>query len=254
MELLQPFWVNLSLLTLLWIYSVWRKDASLIDLAWPLLFVSAAWIWFEPVQANWPQWTALILVVLWGARLHIYLAKRNLGHGEDRRYQALRSSYSPGFWWKSYFIVFLLQCVLAWIASIVILGALQVKAPGIIWWAGVALAIFGLLFETVGDLQLARFKANPANRNAVMNQGLWRLTRHPNYFGECCFWWGVGLMALLAFPWGLISPLLMTFLLLRVSGVSLLEKDIGERRPGYREYLQSTPAFFPDFRKLRGAR
>jgi steroid 5-alpha reductase family enzyme len=114
---------------------------------------------------------------------------------------------------------------------------------------GAALAGFGLVFESVGDGQLARFKADPAHRGQVMDRGLWRFSRHPNYFGEACVWWGLGLMALSgagwAGAWSIVSPLLMTVLLLKVSGIGLLEKDIAERRPAYRDYIVRTNAFVP---------
>lgn len=246
----EPLLANLVMVSLLWLLSVLRRNASIIDLLWPLMFVVAAWIWFQPSTAQVHHWLVLALVMAWGARLHIYLARRNLGHGEDRRYQAIRRNNFPGFWWKSYFIVFLLQAVLAWIASFAIYGALQAEASLPWLLPGLALAAFGLVFEAAADWQLAAFNKLPANKKRVLDTGLWKLTRHPNYFGECCFWWGVFLCAMPAYWWAVVSPLLMTLLLLRVSGVSLLEKDIGERRPGYRDYVHSTPAFFPAFGKL----
>lgn len=246
-ELLMPLFANLCLLTVLWVFSVVRRDASLVDLVWPLMFVLAAWIWFSPASAGALQWLVLALVMAWGLRLHVHLAWRNIGHGEDRRYQAMRQRNSPGFWWKSFFLVFLLQGVLAWLASLVILGAIQPGGRlGVIEVAGLLAALAGLLFEAVGDWQLAVFKGDPANRGKVMDKGLWRYSRHPNYFGDCLFWWGMAVVAVAAGHWwALISPVLMTVLLLKVSGVSLLESDIAERRPEYVDYIRRTPAFVP---------
>ena len=251
MNLVSPLLANVALVSALWLYCLWRRDVSLIDLVWPLLFVLAAWLWFEPVAATWVQWAVLLIVMAWGARLHIHLARRNLGHGEDRRYAQLRKSWAPGFWWKSYFIVFLLQAFLGWLAALAIFGALKTM-PGA-WWQplpGLALMLFGLVFEAVADWQLDAFRRQSDSAGKVLDRGLWRLSRHPNYFGDCCFWWGVFVLAAPAYGWTLISPLLMTFLLLRVSGVAMLERDIGERRPAYRTYIRTTPAFFPDVGKL----
>ncbi|MCK9505272.1 MAG: DUF1295 domain-containing protein [Porticoccaceae bacterium] len=253
---IEPLLANVALVIPLWLLSVLRRDVSIIDLAWPLLFVLSAWIWFASLamaDPGWLQWTVLALVMLWGVRLHIHLARRNLGHGEDRRYQQIRANHSPGFWWKSLFMVFLLQAVLAWIVAFVIYGAFNGEHSLFFVVPGLALAVFGLVFETVADWQLTTFKKQPQNSHQVLNRGLWALTRHPNYFGECCFWWGLYLVAVPSMAWTIFSPLLMTLLLLRVSGVALLEKDIGERRPGYREYVATTPAFFPKLSKhLRG--
>lgn len=250
-DIFQPLFANLALCAGVWLLSLWRRDASLVDLVWPLMFVLAAWIWFRPATAATGEWLVLALVMLWGLRLHLYLARRNLGHGEDRRYRQLRRNHQPGFWWKSLFMVFALQAALAWLASLAIFGALRGDNPAWLTGAGLALGLFGLAFESVGDWQLARFKADPDNAGQVMDRGLWRLTRHPNYFGECCLWWGVWLCAAATgYWWTLISPLLMTVLLVRVSGVAMLEKDIAERRPAYRDYIRNTPAFIPAFGKL----
>lgn len=175
-----------------------------------------------------------------------YITWRNWGKGEDYRYAAMRERNQP-FVWKSLYIVFLLQAALAWFISLPLLGAVTGQsAIGLLDWAGLAVVLTGLFFESVGDFQLAFFKSRPENKGKVMDRGLWRYTRHPNYFGDFCVWWGFYLLALSAGAWwSLPAPLLMSFLLLKVSGVSLLEKDIGERRPGYAEYARRTNAFFP---------
>jgi steroid 5-alpha reductase family enzyme len=159
----------------------------------------------------------------------------------------MRAANDPGFWWKSIYLVFGLQAILAWVISLPLLAAMLGQAPlGWLDAAAASLWVIGLGFEALGDRQLARFKAQPGNAGRVMDRGLWRYTRHPNYFGEACLWWAFFLFALAAGGWWtLVSPVLMTWLLLRVSGVSLLEQDIGERRPGYREYIECTNAFIP---------
>ncbi|HEX5539683.1 MAG TPA: DUF1295 domain-containing protein, partial [Methylophilaceae bacterium] len=151
------------------------------------------------------------------------------------------------FWLKSLYIVFGLQALLAWIISLPLLGA--INASSALNWldlAGCGLWLIGFCWESIADWQLARFKANAANQDAVMDRGLWRYSRHPNYFGECCVWWGYYLLAIAAGAWwSLPAPLLMTLLLLKVSGVALLEKDIAERRPAYAEYKRRTNTFLP---------
>jgi len=192
-------------------------------------------------------------VALWGLRLGAYLLRRKWGEPEDHRYAAMRARWGERrFPWLSLVIVFWLQAVILWVVSWPLFQAVRADRPaGLTWLDGVGVVLFvvGFVFETVGDWQLARFKADPANRGRVMDLGLWRYTRHPNYFGECVLWWGFGLIALATgFAeawWTLVSPVVMTFLLLRVSGVSLLEETIEERRPGYREYVRRTNAFVP---------
>lgn len=245
--IINPLLANLCLMALFWLLSLYRRNAGVVDLGWPLMFVMAAWIWFPAAAGGAGHWLVLGLVTLWGLRLHLHLYWRNLGQPEDRRYRAIRANNGAGFWWKSLFIVFALQGVLAWLASWVIYGALAGGgSAGVLVIAGTAVAVGGLVMEAVADWQLARFKSDPNNAGRVLQSGLWRYSRHPNYFGECCFWWGIFLFALAAGAWwSLLSPVLMTVLLLKVSGVSLLEKDIGERRPAYRYYVQTTPAFIP---------
>jgi steroid 5-alpha reductase family enzyme len=147
--------------------------------------------------------------------------------------------------------VFGLQAVLAWVISAPLAGAITGQAPlGPLDAVGAALTLFGIVYEAVADAQLARFKADPANQGAVMDRGVWRYTRHPNYFGEFCVWWGLYAIALGAGAgWTIFGPLAMTLLLLKVSGVALLEKDIAERRPAYRDYIARTNAFFPGARR-----
>ena len=239
----------LALLT--WIASLARRDASLVDRMWSLMIAGPTLVYALRLPDAGPRGTAvLVLVVAWGVRLAAYITWRNWGHGEDRRYQEIRARNQPNFAFKSLYLIFALQMVLAWIVSAPTLAALAGdRAFGALDALGIAIALAGFLFEAIGDAQMAAFKGDPAHRGQVMDRGLWRYTRHPNYFGETCFWWGVWLVALgaggAAAIWTVLSPLLMTVLLLKVSGVALLEKDIGERRPAYRDYVARTNAFIP---------
>jgi len=239
----------LSLAT--WVVSVVRHDASLVDRMWPVFIAAAALVCWSSLPSMGARGAAmLVLVLAWAMRLCLYITRRNWGHGEDRRYQAIRARNEPGFAFKSLYLVFALQAVLACIVAAPLLVGMASGRPfGALDAIGAAVCAFGIAFEAIGDSQMARFQADAANRGRVMDRGLWRYTRHPNYFGEACVWWGLALMALsgagVAGAWCLVSPVLMTVLLLKVSGVSLLEKDIGERRPAYRDYVERTPAFFP---------
>jgi steroid 5-alpha reductase family enzyme len=243
----------LALLT--WIASLVQRDASLVDRMWSLMIAGPTVVY--ALQTSWTSARAvavLVLVVAWGGRLAAYITWRNWGHGEDRRYQEIRARNQPNFAFKSLYLIFALQMVLAWIVSSAPLAALVGdRAFGVLDVVGIAVALAGFLFEAIGDAQMAAFKADPANKGQVMDRGLWRYTRHPNYFGETCFWWGIWLIALAAGGaaaiWTVLSPLLMTVLLLKVSGVALLEKDIGERRPAYRDYIARTNAFIPGPRR-----
>ena len=237
---------------LTWVVSVLKRNVTIVDTLWPLLFVIAAAVYAalagQPTQR---AWLVLVLVSVWGARLATYLAWRNWGHEEDRRYQAIRERNQPNFALKSLWLIFGFQALLAWLISLPLAGAIGGDAPlGLLDGIGLALCSIGLYFEAVGDWQLARFKADPANAGGVMDRGLWRYTRHPNYFGDFCVWWGFYLFALATGAWwSVVGPLVMSFLLLRFSGVRLLERDIGERRPAYAEYVRRTNAFFPGPRR-----
>jgi steroid 5-alpha reductase family enzyme len=241
-----PVLIVLALIA--WIVATARRNVGLVDILWSLFFLAAALVFIERApELGTRAWIVVALVAAWSLRLAGYLALRNWSAPEDHRYRAIRARNEPGFAWKSVYLVFLLQAVLAWLVAAPLAGAIAPgPAPGLLDAAGAALAASGLGFEAIADAQLARFKADPAHRGQVMDRGLWRYSRHPNYFGEFCVWWGFGLLALGAGAWWtLFGPLLMTVLLLKVSGVALLERDIGERRPGYREYAQRTNAFFP---------
>lgn len=233
---------------LTWLLSIKLRDVSIVDSLWALFFVIAGGIYL--IATSVPTLRAgivLMLVTLWGVRLATYITWRNWGEGEDRRYQAIRANREPGFEWRSLYIVFGLQALLAWIISLPLLGAIQSSmALGWLDLLAIVLVVTGIGIETTADLQLARFKANPANAGRVMDQGIWRYSRHPNYFGDCCVWWGFYGLALAGGAWWTLpAPLLMTWLLLKFSGVVMLEKDIGERRPAYADYINRTNAFIP---------
>jgi steroid 5-alpha reductase family enzyme len=236
---------------LTWLASLVRHDASLVDRVWPVCIAGAGLVYFALLPGHTPRglWMA-VLGMAWAVRLCVYITSRNWGHGEDRRYQAIRARNQPGFAFKSLYLVFALQAVLAWVVSAPFLAGMAAVQPlGALDFAGIALALFGTFFEAIGDAQMARFKADPASQGQVMDRGLWRYTRHPNYFGEACVWWGLWLIAIggagWSGAWSVVSPLLMTWLLLKVSGVRMLEEDIGERRPAYRDYIARTNAFLP---------
>jgi len=234
--------------TLTWLLSLPLRNVSIVDSLWSLLFFAAGVIYGLGCDPRAPRLAfELWLLAFWALRLSIYITARNVGHGEDRRYQKIRARNQPRFEWKSLYLVFWLQAVLAWLISLPLLGAFASLAPiGLLDYLGIGLWLVGFVFEAGGDWQLSRFKRDPANHGAVLNHGFWRYTRHPNYFGEFCIWWGFYLIALSAGAWWSIGgPLLISFLLLRVSGVALLERDIGNRRPQYADYVLKTNAFFP---------
>jgi steroid 5-alpha reductase family enzyme len=242
-------WATLVAL-LTWLASLWRRDASLVDRVWAVCIAGAGamyLLWLPQAPAR--SWLMVGIATAWALRLSLFITWRNWGHGEDRRYQAIRARNQPHFGWRSLYLVFGLQALLAWVVSApLFVGAASASPLNAVDLLGAALALFGIGFEAVADAQLARFKADARHRGKVMDQGLWRYTRHPNYFGEACVWWGLGTMACaagIAGAWSAVSPLLMTVLLLRVSGVRLLEHDIAERRPAYRDYIARTNAFFP---------
>ncbi len=249
---LQSYLIGLVVVILVavasWVVSVIRRDVSIVDSMWSLMFLSAAMAYAMNLQAPGPRLElVLLLVTIWALRLFIYITWRNWGAQEDRRYQAIRTNNEPHFVLKSLYSVFGLQALIAWIISLPLLVAIASPVGfGYLDLVGVLLWTLGMIFEAGGDYQLIKFRSDPQNHNRVMDRGLWRYTRHPNYFGDACIWWGFGLLGVAAGVWWvLLSPVLMTFLLLKVSGVSLLEQDIGERRPAYADYIARTNAFLP---------
>ncbi len=248
-----------ALMVALWLLSLPLRNASIVDIAWGPLFAVQALVYLAVTPDGFAGRKLLLtaLVAVWAMRLAWHVASRNLGHGEDFRYAAWRRDAGASWWWRSFLRVFALQGVLAWVIGMPLLAAMvggpqhwtPIDAIGAVVWA------IGFFFEAVGDWQLRRFIANPANRGTTMRSGLWALTRHPNYFGDATQWWGFWLLALSAGGWwSVFAPALMTFLLVRVSGVGLLEQSIVARRPDYADYMETTSAFIPWFPRHRTGR
>jgi len=245
--------ISISLFAFIgWALSLLRNNVTHVDSMWSLFFVlTAITSAFFVSDLSERGLVILSLIFIWAFRLFTYLTWRNRGSDEDFRYVQIRKNNEPMFWLKSIYIIFGLQAMLAWIISISLFAGIDSTSPlNILDYLGIGLFIYGLLWEVIADLQLSIFKSNPMNKSLVLNTGLWRYSRHPNYFGECCIWWGVYLIALATGAWwAVISPIVMTILLLKVSGVTLLEQTITERRPAYREYIKVTNAFFPSLPK-----
>lgn len=233
-----------------WAWSVRRSNVTIVDSLWPLFFLAALLAYLtaaEPLADDARRILITALVAVWALRLSAYLAWRSAGTPEDRRYRAIRARNDPGFAWKSAYLIFGFQAVLAWVISAPLYAAVSVAAPlSALDALGAGLWLAGFVLQVIADLQLVRFRRSPQNAARVLDTGLWRYTRHPNYFGECCMAWGYWLIACAAGgAWTVFAPIVMTVLLLRVSGVALLEKDIGERRPEYADYIARTSAFLP---------
>ena len=233
-----------------WLVSLVKRDVSIVDPLWPMVFVAVAWsIWLWGDGGGGSRaGLMLAMVTLWGLRLGAHLTVRKWGEPEDFRYASLRRRLPP-FWLWSLAVVFGLQALLATVVSLPVQAVVGDPDPsplGWLDWVGTAVWAIGLVFESVGDEQLRRFKADAANRGQVMDRGLWRYTRHPNYFGDSLVWWGIyGVAASAGAWWTFAGPLVMSILLLRVSGVTLLERRLNRRRPGYAEYAARTSAFVP---------
>ncbi|NIR43712.1 MAG: DUF1295 domain-containing protein [Gemmatimonadetes bacterium] len=257
---MSPFWttalaglaVALGLMTLVWIGSLVKRDASIIDIFWGLGFVLVAWTYLWLSGAGTVRaYLVAGLVTLWGLRLSLYILWRNWGEEEDYRYREMRERNPKTFPWRSLVTVFWLQGALLWAISLPLLQAERIPEPaGLTWIDGLGILFFvvGFVFEAGGDWQMARFKRDPANEGKVLDHGLWRYTRHPNYFGDAMVWWGLFMFAAATGAlWTIYSPVIMTILLMRVSGVTLLEKRLQETKPRYRDYVERTNAFFPWF-------
>jgi len=249
--------VALAVMALLWLASLALRNASIVDVWWGPGIAGLAWVDLAATGAHPRTLLVACLVTLWALRLGGHLLWRSHGSPEDPRYAAMRRYHGRRFPWVSLFTVFLLQGALQVAVALPVAVVAAHPGPLALGWLdvlGAALFAAGLAFETVGVFQLARFRADPRSAGRVMDRGLWAWTRHPNYFGDCLAWWGI-FAIVLATPHGWLAlpgPALMTFLLLRVSGVALLERSIAARRPDYVEYAARVPAFFP--RPPRGRR
>lgn len=243
------------LVTLLWAWSVLIKNVSIVDIFWGIgLVVVNVFYVFSTGDLNPRKYLILALVTVWGLRLAIYLSIRNIGKGEDFRYQQFRSNYGKErYWWVSYFQTFLLQGFLLMIVSLPLLGISSSSHPGnlnLLDYLGIIVWLVGIAFEAGGDYQLWRFRRNPENTGKVLDTGFWRYTRHPNYFGDSAVWWAYALFSIAAGSyWQIVGSVIMTLLIIRVSGVSMLEKTLKISKPQYREYIQRTSSFFPWFPK-----
>jgi steroid 5-alpha reductase family enzyme len=243
--------IILTLVTLLWIWSVFIKNVSIVDIFWGFGFVVVnAFYVFMSGALNDRKILILTLVSIWGLRLSIYLAFRNIGKGEDFRYQEFRRNFGPNrYWWISYFQAFLLQGVLIMIVSLPLLGINSSASRGelnVLDYVGIIVWLIGFAFEAGGDFQLARFKRNSKNKGKVLNTGFWKYTRHPNYFGDSAVWWAYAIFSISAGSyWHIIGSIIMTLLIIKISGVSLLEKTLKDTKPQYKDYIEKTSSFFP---------
>ncbi|RZT95716.1 steroid 5-alpha reductase family enzyme [Ancylomarina subtilis] len=252
---LQGSLIIFILVTLLWVLSVMLTNASIVDLFWGFGFVVVnAFYFLVSEDFNLRKILLLTLVTIWGLRLSIYLSWRNIGKGEDFRYQKFRQDYGPKrYWWFSYFQVFILQGALIMLVSLPLMGTnLWEQSDTLIWldYLGIVVWCIGFLFEAGGDFQLARFKKNPQNKGKVLNTGFWKYTRHPNYFGDSAVWWAYAIFSIAAGAyWPIVGSVLMTVIIIKISGVALLEKTLNNTKPEYYDYIKKTSSFFPWFPK-----
>ena len=250
---IQAFLLIMIMMTILWIISVIIKNSSIVDLFWGFGFVLSAWFYFINTDGLITRKVILTsLVTIWGIRLTGYLTWRNLGKGEDFRYREFRKKYGENrFWWISFFQTFLLQGTLLWLISAPLLGAQfygQDKSLNFLDFAGIGFWILGFIFEAGGDYQLSKFRSDQGNKGKVLDKGFWKYTRHPNYFGDSAVWWGYGLICLATGSFlPVLGSVLMTALIIKISGVAMLEKSLKEHKPQYQEYIRKTRAFIPWF-------
>jgi steroid 5-alpha reductase family enzyme len=226
-----------------------RGRNDIADVAWGLGFILVAAVSLFAGNVHSPRGILVSgLVLIWGLRLALHIHSRNRGRGEDPRYRQWREEWGKWFVLRSFLQVFMLQGILLLLVAVPIVFA-NTAPTGPLGWLdllGLLVWLYGFGFEAIGDLQLLKFIRNPANKGKLMTSGLWRYTRHPNYFGEVTLWWGIWLMTL-NLPGGwltVIGPLTITFLILKISGIPMLEKPY-EDRADFQEYKLRTSAFFP---------
>lgn len=250
---LDGFFVILGMITSLWVLSLYLKDSGIIDIFWGFGFTVMTWYYFGLATDNeFGDIRGQVLstmVTIWGLRLAFHIGKRNIGKAEDYRYQEFRQEAGEAYWWYSFFKVFLLQGIILWILSSIfwVSHSSNIESLGLFEYIGIGFWLIGFFFESVGDWQLKKFKQNPLNKGKIMDKGLWKYTRHPNYFGDAMVWWGFFMFALgTTGGWlFLFAPIFMNFLLRFVSGVAMLEVKLQESKPGYKEYMRKTSAFLP---------
>ncbi len=250
----------LTLMVIGWLISLVYRNVTIADSLWGLGFVLIAWITFFLGDGFYLRKLLIALLVsFWGIRLSLYLTLRNWGQGEDHRYGSWREKSGDRFWLVSLFKVFILQAIFLWVIALAPqwgqLSDLPAKLS-ILDYLGFTLWLTGFLFESISDQQLYRFKMNPSKKGQVMDTGLWAYSRHPNYFGECIIWWGLFLITL-ATPrsgWTIVSPIIITLVLLKMTGVPMMEKTIVKTRPGYADYIKRTSSFFPWFPQKKADR
>lgn len=248
---MQAAFAILMMMIILWIISVAIKNVSIVDLFWGVGYVLAASVYFYYSDGNEiRKLTLLTLVAIWGLRLTVYLSFRNIGKGEDYRYQEFRKTYGEHrYWWVSFFQTFLLQGLLMWLISAPLLAAMYYGKDhqlNIFDYVAIIIWLVGFIFEAGGDYQLARFKSDTDNKGKVLQTGFWKYTRHPNYFGDSAVWWAFGLFSIAAGSYlAVLGSLLMTGLIIKVSGVALLERSLKDKKPEYKDYIRRTSAFFP---------
>jgi steroid 5-alpha reductase family enzyme len=240
-------WVGL---TVVWVISLIKRDASIMDIAYGLLLLALPW-WLFLHLGGQPQassWLLLGMASIGFGRYSLYILWRNLPHGEDPRYARWRQRSGARWWWWSYFQIFLLQGVVMWVWALPLVFGMSAAGPIGFWHiAGALVWLVGFVFEAGADWQLTRFKRLRTDRSQLLNTGLWALTRHPNYFGQTCMWWGYGVFALVH-PWGWLSALpvvYITWFMNKGSATSLMERHMVKTKPGYAEYCATVPAFFP---------
>jgi steroid 5-alpha reductase family enzyme len=247
---LQAGLISWLMLTGVWLLSLWKRDCGIMDVAYPLAAsvpVMSLLLW----RGNWSPHEIMLamLVTLWSLRMSLHIGLRNRGHAEDGRYAAWRRRFDKHWWWWSFFQVFTMQGVTVWLWSLGLIMAVHIGAQPLGWQHGLALLLFGVgyYFQVVGDLQLERFKKQRTDRSQVLDQGLWRLSRHPNYFGESVVWWSFGALALVH-PWGwlaLVCPAYVTWFMSAGSATPMQERYMAKTKPSYAAYMARVPTFFP---------
>ncbi len=242
----------MTLMTGVWGLSLGMRDASIVDRIWGLGFALIAWGLFLADPTTHARMLLVVLMTtVWGARLSWHIHRRNHGKPEDERYVAMRARRPGRFWWWSLFGVFWLQGVVMLVVAVPVVAVMtDVGGPfgAATDYLGVFLWALGIFFEARGDVELARFRSDPANRGKVLSTGLWSLTRHPNYFGDMLVWWGIFTVSLSS-SWGwasVVGPVTMTLFLRFISGVTLLESQMRARKPEYEAYMSRVPAFIPN--------